>query len=75
MIHATPEEVRDDRLQSVLQRCREENMQLNKDNYVIKTQELKYLGHTISSEGVKADPAKVAAVVNRPVLKSKEDVC
>ena len=54
--------------------CDNTHLGLNKDKCVIKTQELKYLGDIISSEGVKADPAKLAAVVNMPVPKSKEDV-
>ena len=58
----------------MLQRCRDANLSLNKDKCVIKTQELKYLGHIISPDGVKADPAKVAAIVDMPVLESKEDV-
>ena len=64
----------DRRLRSVLQRCRDANLILNKDKCVIKTQELQYLGHIISPHGVKADPAKVAAVVDIPVPESKEDV-
>ena len=47
LIHAATEEEHDDRLRSVLQRCREENLRLNKDKCVIKTQELKYMGHVI----------------------------
>ena len=48
-------------------------MSLNKDKCVIKTQELKYLGHIISPHGVNADPSKVAAIVDIPVPESKED--
>ena len=50
------------------------NLRLNNDRCVIKTQELKYLDHITSCEGAKACPAKVAAVVNMPVPKSKEEV-
>ena len=50
------------------------NLRLNNDKCVIKTQELKYLDHITSCEGAKACPAKVAAVVNMPVPKSKEEV-
>ena len=57
----------------MLHRCRGANLSLNKDKCVIKTQELKYLGHIISPDGVKADPAKVAAIVDMPVPESKED--
>ena len=57
----------------MLQRCRDANMSLNKDKCVIKTQELKYLGHIISPHGVNADPSKVAAIVDIPVPESKED--
>ena len=74
LIYAPTEEEHDRRLRAVLQRCRDANLSLNKDKCVIKTQELKYLGHIISPDGVKADPAKVAAIVDMPVPESKEDV-
>ena len=74
LIYAPTEEEHDRRLRAVLQRCRDANLSLNKDKCVIKTQELKYLGHIISPDGVKADPAKVVAIVDMPVPESKEDV-
>ena len=74
LIYAPTEEEHDRRHRAVLQRCRDANLSLNKDKYVNKTQELKYLGHIISPDGVKADPAKVAAIVDMPVPESKEDV-
>ena len=74
LIYAPTEEEHDRRLRAVLQRCRDANLSLNKDKCVIKTQELKYLGHIISPDGVKADPAKVAAIVDTPVPECKEDV-
>ena len=74
LIYAPTEEEHDRRLRAVLQRCRDANLSLNKNKCVIKTQELKYLGHIISPDGVKADPAKVAAIVDMPVPESKEDV-
>ena len=74
LIYAPTEEEHDRRLRAVLQRCRDANLTLNKDKCVVKTQELKYLGHIISPDGVKADPAKVAAIVDMPVPECKEDV-
>ena len=44
LIYAPTEEEHDRRLRAVLQRCRDANLSLNKDKYVNKTQELKYLG-------------------------------
>ena len=71
LIYGHTEEEHDRRLRAVLQRCRDANLSLNKDKCVIKTQELKYLGHLISPVGVKADPVKVAAIVDMPVPESK----
>ena len=74
LIYAPAEEEHDRRLRAVLQRCCDTNVSLNKDKCIIKTQELKYLGHIISPNGVKADAAEVAAIVDMPVPESKEDI-
>ena len=74
LIYAPTEKEHDRRIRAVLPRCRDANLILNKDKCVIKTRELKSLGHIISPDGVKADRAKVAAIVDMPVPESKEDV-
>ena len=44
------------------EKCKEQDMRLNNDKAVVKISEIKFIGHLISSKGVKADPSKIKAV-------------
>ena len=58
----TDEEARHDHdknLDRLLQRAREQNLRLNKAKMRLHLTEIKYIGHVLSIEGVKADPEKV----------------
>ena len=46
------------------QRCRERNIKLNKAKFDFKCQQVTFIGHLLSSEGVKPDPRKIDAIVN-----------
>ena len=59
---------------ALLQRCRERNFKLNKDKFVFKQQKLKYCGHILTSEGILPDPAKVEAITQMPIPRSKTEV-
>ena len=48
----------------LLQRCRERNIRLNKVKFDFKCQQVTFIGHLLSSEGVKPDPRKIDAIVN-----------
>ncbi|KAK7090822.1 hypothetical protein V1264_010573 [Littorina saxatilis] len=63
-------EVHDRNVKQLLQRCREKGIKLNSDKVEYKKTEISYLGHVISTEGVKADPKKIDAVKK---LKTPED--
>ena len=54
----------DANLVRLLQRCRERNIRLNKAKFDFKCQQVTFIGHLLSSEGVKPDPKKIAAIVN-----------
>ena len=54
-----------DRMQIVLERLRKANLKLKSSKCILFSREVKYLGHIISQDGVKTDPAKVQDVVNR----------
>ena len=51
-------------LQKVLQRAREQSVKFNFDKLQLRVNAVKYLGTIISAEGVKPDPAKIAAISN-----------
>ena len=64
----------DRNLIALLQRCKERNFKLNKDEFVFKQQKLNYCSHILTSEGILPDPAKVEAITQMPRPRSKTEV-
>ena len=56
----------DRNLRLLMQRCRERNVKLNKAKVKLRCGEVPFLGHLITKDGLKADPAKVRAVLEMP---------
>ena len=50
------------------------NLKLNFDKVRVRKQQVPYVGHIISAEGLKPDPAKVSAMKEMPPPTTKEDV-
>ena len=50
------------RLDRVLKQCREQNLKLNPKNTKLCTNNVEYIGHVLSDEGVKIDGKEVKAV-------------
>ena len=48
------------------QKCREWNLKLNKDKMKRAQTEVRFMGHLLTPEGPKADPAKVEAILAMP---------
>ena len=48
------------------QKCKEQHIKLNNDKAVVKTSEIKFMGHLISSKGVEADLSKIEAIAKMP---------
>lgn len=44
-------------------RCKEKNIGLNEEKTMLKQDEISFMGHCISAEGVKPDPEKVKALL------------
>ena len=66
---ATEREARishDERLVKLLQRAREVALKFNKDKLSLHLPQLVYIGHHISVNGLRPDPAKVTAVKHMP---------
>ena len=53
-------------LEALLQRCHERNIALNKDKLRLKCGEVSFMGHVLTSSGVKMDPEKAKAVQEMP---------
>lgn len=63
----------DDRLHRVLQKFREAGLTLNEKCQFALT-EIRFLGHVINSQGIRADPGKIKAILEMPEPKDVADV-
>jgi len=52
----------DENLKNLRERCQLKNIILNDDKAILKQTELVFMGHVISDQGVRPDPAKVEAI-------------
>ncbi|GFW45498.1 retrovirus-related Pol polyprotein from transposon 17.6 [Trichonephila clavipes] len=62
------------RLRLVLKCLQEAGLKLNSKKCLIAAQEVKILGHLVSSNGVRPDPDKIKAVRNFPTPKNIHDI-
>ncbi|XP_062567680.1 uncharacterized protein K02A2.6-like [Saccostrea cucullata] len=53
----------DQKLISLLNRCREQGIKLNKDKFKLRLKEMPYIGHVLTPSGLKPDPRKVQAII------------
>ena len=61
-------------LEKVLYRAKSYNLKLNFHKVRVRKQQVLYVGHIISAEGLKPDPEKVRAMKEMPQPTTKEDV-
>ena len=64
----------DSRLKQVLECARKCNLRLNKDKSQIRLQEINYVGHILSKDGLKPDPKKVKAVTQMNKPQNREEL-
>lgn len=74
IIFAQTEEQHDIVVKEVLKIFRENNVLLNNDKCIWKTNKLTFLGHILSSEGIEADPEKVETIMGFRDPKNKEEL-
>ena len=65
------DEDHDRNLKSLLDRCRERNIKLNKKKFTFKCNDVQFIGHRLTKEGLKPDPAKVKAILS---MKKPDDI-
>ena len=61
-------------LRKVIERATTYNLKLNLQKCLIRQPAVPYIGHLLTSEGLKPDPSKVAAVRAMPTPKNKDDI-
>jgi len=64
----------DQRLITLLERCKSNCIKLNKEKCKFRLSKVSFKGHVISEEGLKPDPAKIQGVQEMPTPESKQDV-
>ena len=64
----------DRRLKNVLSRIRFSGYKLNRSKCIFGSNQITYLGQLLTSEGVKADPRKVSAILDMPTPENKSDL-
>ena len=63
-----------ERLREIFERLRQFNLKIEPDKCEFFKTELNYLGHVVTSEGVKPDPQKVKAISDFPTPRNATDV-
>ena len=56
----------DRNLRSLLERCQKRYIKLNREKFMFKCSQVPFIGHLLTSEGLKRDPQKVEAICNMP---------
>ncbi len=74
LIYGKTKEEHDTNLRAMLQRSRERGVKLNPDKSTICATEVSYFGHRITKDGIKPDPAKIAAVKDMEPPKDKGEL-
>lgn len=68
------QEDHDKNLLGLMDRCRQKGLKLNKDKLKLRLQEVTYLGHKITAEGLKIDSEKVKAITEMPIPEDRQAV-
>ena len=55
-----------DHLEAFLQRCDEKNLKLNDTKFKLRMQEVPFIGHIATADGLCVDPNKVQAIMEMP---------
>lgn len=64
----------DKNLKGLLQRARERGLKMNGDKIKLRRQDVPYMGHILTADGLKPDPAKVEAILKMPKPRDQPDV-
>jgi len=68
------DEEHDEVLEQVLDRAREKGIKFNPEKVQYRVAEVKYMGHIIGADGMKADPSKVEAITAMPAPNNTQEL-
>ena len=63
----------DEKLEALLQGCRECGVSLNQDKLKLCFKRVKIMGHVLTDHGLEPDPEKILAVIDIPTPQNVED--
>ncbi|PFX17543.1 Retrovirus-related Pol polyprotein from transposon 17.6 [Stylophora pistillata] len=64
----------DDKLIVLLQRCREKGVRLNREKLQLRLNEVAYMGHMLSANGLQPDPEEVKAIKEMPAPTDEQSI-
>ncbi|KAL1252058.1 hypothetical protein QQF64_019854 [Cirrhinus molitorella] len=56
----------DDKLRALLNRCKVKNIKLNAEKFQLRRSEVPYIGHLLTTDGLRVDPEKARAIRDMP---------
>ena len=74
LVWGIDEESHDERLRRVMERVQEVGLKLREEKCRFRVRSVTYVGHQLTSDGVKPDTSKVAAILEMPTPKNKQEV-
>ena len=74
LIHAKDQEEHDKLLHTVLSHLKESGLPVQRDKCKFNQTAVDYLGHTVTSDGIKPKESLVTAVVDAPAPQNKEQL-
>ncbi|CAH2098790.1 unnamed protein product [Euphydryas editha] len=74
LIHTKTEEEHDRILEQVLKKAQEYNIKFNRKKCNFKKKEVKYLGHVLTTEGIKVDQNRIKAIVEMKEPKTQKEL-
>jgi hypothetical protein len=57
-----------------MERCKEKGLRLNPDKIQLQLNEVSYMGHRLTTNGLKIDPEKTKAIRDMPIPTDKPGV-
>ena len=74
LIHGKNEADHDSNLERFMRRCQQKGIKLNSHKLEMKAKEVPFHGHLLTTEGLKADPEKVRAIIEMPRPEARDDI-
>ena len=74
LVHGRDVHEHDSKLKEVLERARKAGIKLKPSKCSLRVSEVKFVGHTISKDGLKSDNSKVSAIQEMPTPNNRKDL-